>query len=225
MFTSWKARAKNRVRLIAIRDEAPTAVEACARMFTDTLVSDDGTPLGRLRVILAATEHSLVLGLHTGINIGLSGFRPEFEDPWPTSTDQVGHFLTAVRLACDARFIYNPLFLLLLGGLGDKDIPLRLIIGHEKAPDPPDVNKPSLRNLFKVLKHFRMQYQSVNNEDIANFRQGKLEAIQLGTGVGNSMADLRLSYMGWLFGQWVLEGRFKTQAEIAAWLRTELGAP
>jgi hypothetical protein len=223
MFRFWITKIENRARLMAIRDEAPTAVEACARMFTDERISDDGTIPGRLRSILAATEHRFVPGLHTGLAIGLTGFRKEFEDPWPSSADQVGHFLTAVGLVYDPAFLSNPIFSMLLGGFGDDDIPLRLIVGHEKEPDPPGVDKVHLKTLFTVIKHFRAQYHSATRQDVANFRAGNLDSIQVGDGLGNSVADLHLSYKGWLFGQWIVEGRFRTRVEIAHWIRTEIG--
>jgi hypothetical protein len=223
MLFSGQQTAKNRRRILAIRDEAPTAVEALARMFTDVHISDNGQIRGRLRAIFAATQHRLVPGLHTGIAIGLSGFRIEFEDPWETSTDQVGHFLTAVRLTVDPGFLSNPLFPILLGGLGDDEFPLRIMIGHEMAPDPPDVDQISLKTLVRVLRCFRAQYQAVTREDVANFRAGKLEEIQTGTGLGNSLADLRLSYQGWIFGQRIAEREFQSKEEIAGWIRSELG--
>ena len=70
-----------------------------------------------------------------------------------------------------------------------------------------------------------MQYQSVQEQDIEHFRQGKLQAIVIGKGIGNSMADLHLSYMGWQFGHSALAGQFKTALEMAEWLRSELGEP
>jgi hypothetical protein len=192
-------------------------------MFTDAQIVDDATVAGRLHAILAATEHRFIPGLHVGASIGMTGFRKEFEDPWPDSTDQVGHFLTAVRLAFDAQFLSNPIFPLLLGGIGDTDMPLRLIIGHEKKPDPSDVNKISLRTLITVLHCFHAQYRSVSIEDIANFLEGHLEMIQVGNGLGNSMADLRLSYKGWQFGHGVSEGKLKSNEVAAHWIRTEIG--
>jgi hypothetical protein len=220
----WGKQKENRARLIAVRDAAPTAVEALARMFTAPSLHDDGTVLGRLRTILVVTEHRFIPGLHTGMTIGLTGFRPEFEDPWKTSADQVGHFLTAVRLAFDSRFLANPVFPLILGGWGDKDRPLRLIVGHEKAPDPANVDKLNLKTVMNVLTCFRKQYQAVVDADIGHFLAGNLETIQVGTGLGNSMADLRLSYEGWLFGCWMVEGRFQTLEEVAQWIRETLGA-
>jgi hypothetical protein len=223
MLFSRQQTAKNRRRILAIRDKAPTAVEALARMFTDPHISDNGQIRGRLRAILAGTQHRLVPGLHTGLAIGLTGFRSEFQDPWETSTDQVGHFLTAVRLTVDPGFLSNPLFPILLGGLGDDELPLRIMIGHEMAPDPSDIDQISLKTPFRVLRRFRAQYQSVTGEDVANFRAGKLEEIQIGGGIGNSLADLRLSHQGWIFGQRLAGGGFQSKEEIADWIRSELG--
>ena len=216
----FQAKKKNRKRLIEIRDEAPTAVEALARMLTDGQLLDDGTVPGRVWAILQASQHRLVPGLHTGLVIGLTGFRPEYQDPWKSSADQVGHFLTAVRLAFNSHFLANPIFPLILGSLGDKDVPLRLMIGHEKWADPAEIDKLDVRVILNVLSCFRKQYQSATNQDVANFRAGRLEAISIGNGLGNSMADLHLSYQGWLFGQQVRQ--FSNKAEAANWVRHTL---
>lgn len=215
--------ARNRQRILAIRNEAPSALEALAQMFTDTQIFDDRSIPGRLRAILNATQHRFVPGLHTGTDLGFSGFRAEFEDPWETSRDQAGHFLTAARLAFDPGFLSNPIFPVLLGATGEDDIPLRLIIGHEKEPDPPQATRINLRTAVVVLRCYRAQYRSTSEEDIAHFRAGDLEAIQVGTDLGNSMADLRLSYKGWIFGGWIADGRFRSREEIASWIRAELG--
>lgn len=223
MFLFWGKRKHNRARIWAIRDAAPTAVEALARMFTDQQIEDDSTVSGRVHAILMATEHPFVLGLHTGAKIGVTGFRPAYEDPWKQSADQVGHFLTAVRLAFDPRFLALPVFPLVLGGWGHRDRALRLMVGHEKAADPAAIDQISPRVIIDVLRCFRRQYQAATDQDIANFCAGKMDTITLGTGLGNSLADLLLSYQGWLFGQWVKEGRFKTCEEAAGWVRRELG--
>jgi hypothetical protein len=224
MLFLWGQAAANRARLLVIRDEAPSAVEALARMFTDAAITDGGTVAGRLQALLTATEHRFVPGLQTGADIGLTGFRKEFEDPWPTSTDQVGHFLTAVRLAFDPQFLSNPVFQLLLGGWGDTDMSFRLMIGHEKVADPPDANRLGIKTLFTALRCFRAQYQSVTDDDVAQFQTGQLEMIRVGNGLGNSMEDLRLSHKGWLFGRSITEGHFRSREEVADWIRTEIGA-
>jgi hypothetical protein len=111
----------------------------------------------------------------------------------------------------------------MLGALGDEDIPIRLIVGHEKAPDPPDVAAKSLGSLIKAVKAFRLQYQSTSEADVEHFLSGNLEYIELGGGLGNSMADLLLSYEGWKFGHYVAQGKFSTLGEMANWVRRELG--
>jgi hypothetical protein len=223
MLFYWGQRKRNRARILVIRDGAATAVEALALMFTDEQIEDDGTVSGRMQAILLASEHPFVIGLHTGAKIGVTGFRQEYEDPWKQSADQVGHFLTAVRLAFDPRFLVLPVFPLVLGGWGHRDRALRLMVGHEKAADPASIDQISLRVIIDVLRCFRRQYQAATAEDVTNFCAGKMDTIALGNGLGNSMADLLLSYQGWLFGQRVVEGRFKTREETADWVRRELG--
>jgi hypothetical protein len=223
MLFFWGKRKRNRARIFVIRDGAATAVEALALMLTDGQIEDDGTVSGRVRAILLATEHPYMMGLHTGAKIGVTGFRNEYEDPWKQSADQVGHFLTAVRFAFDSRFLINPIYPLVLGGWGHRDRALRLMVGHEKAADPVSIDQISPRVIIDVLRCFRRQYRSATAEDVANFCVGKMDTIVLGNGLGNSMADLLLSYQGWLFGQWVVEGWFKTRQETADWIRRELG--
>jgi len=216
---------KNQACLQAIVQEAPTALEALAEMFTDPCLLDDGTIQGRIQAILVATEHPSVPGLQTGLYIGMTGFRQALQDPWPTSTDQAGHFLTAVRLATDTKFLSSPVYPILLGEWGDEEVALRLVIGHEKEPDPPDADKlkPDLKTFIAVTNSIRTQYHSVTQEDLANFRTGHWQAIQVGTGFGNSLADLQLSYLGWRFGQLLAEGHFQSKTEIARWIRDQLG--
>lgn len=205
---------KNRARIIAMRKAASTDLEALAQMFTDKDITDDGTIPGRANAILDATEHRFIPGLQTGIEFGQTGFAKEFFDPWPSSENQVGHFLTAVRLGFDPDFASSLMFLAILDAWGDADIPLRLIIGHEKVADP---------DIFDALEVFKKQYKSTTDEDIKNFKAGDLDKIKVGTGKGNSMADLKLSHKGWIMGRWIAEGHFKTKNEIADWIRKNIG--
>jgi hypothetical protein len=205
----------NRNRITAIRDESSSDVEALALMFTDAKIIDDGTIPGRVHAILDATAHPLIPGLQTGIKFKQSGFRKEFHDPWESSINQVGHFLTAVRLAFDPGVVTNnPIVLAILGAWRDKEIPLRLIIGHEKEPDP---------DIFEMSVGFKAQYRSTTEADIKNFKAGNLEAIKVGKGKGNSMADLLLSHKGWILGLWIAKGHFKKKEEIADWIRRTIG--
>jgi hypothetical protein len=133
----------NSAAITRIRDAAPSDVEALAQMFESSTIIDNGTVAGRLEAILAATEHAVVPGLHTGISFHDRGFRAEFRDPWPSSDNQVGHFLTAVGLSYNpAKVEQSLLGRRLRDWLGAPDtmssteVALRLTIGHEKAPDP-----------------------------------------------------------------------------------------
>jgi hypothetical protein len=216
--------AHNRARLNVIRDQAPTALEALARMFVDGAILDDGTMPGRLRAILKATERWRAPGLHTALPFGMDGFRTEFEDPWEESKNQVGHFLTAVRMAFDDRFLSIPIYPLLLGGFRHQDRALRLMIGHEKHPDPEEPTSLHPRNILNAIRGFRAQYRSTTDKDIEHFLAGRLEAIPVGDGLGNSMADLRLSYQGWRFGNLVASGQMKSNDSAAEWIRRELGS-
>lgn len=128
-----------------IRDAVPKPTDAddLAQMFETTLISDDGTVAGRLRELLSATEKLAIPGLQTGIEFHDKGFRTEFKDPWPSSDNQVGHFLTAVGLSFNPakvseRFVGRKLrdWIGADDALSDEEVALRLTIGHEKAADP-----------------------------------------------------------------------------------------
>ena len=126
-----------------IRDRAPSDAEALAQMFESPSIQDDRTPAGRLRTILVATEHLLIPGLQTGIAFHDRGFRAEFRDPWPSSDNQVGHFLTAVGLSFNPAKVGESFFGARLRdwmraplAMSAEEVALRLTIGHEKGPDP-----------------------------------------------------------------------------------------
>jgi hypothetical protein len=126
-----------------IRDRVRNDAEALAVIFEDSSITDDGTVAGRLRAILEATESVIVPGLQTGITFADSGFRTEFKDPWPSSNNQVGHFLTAVGLSFNPGKVSESFMLRTLrdwlgadSAMTDEEVAIRLCIGHEKAPDP-----------------------------------------------------------------------------------------
>jgi hypothetical protein len=141
----------NQTRIRGIRAEAGLDdAEALARLFEDGTLRDDGTLPGRLRAILAATERRTIPGLHTGQPFRDVGFRGDrarggvgFRDPWPSSRNQVGHFLTAVGLAFRPEVVSAPVFGIPLRtwlgadrSLADESVARRLTVGHELAPDP-----------------------------------------------------------------------------------------
>jgi hypothetical protein len=142
----------NKAAIETIRDNSVHDAEALSAIFNDRSITDDGSVEGSLRAILAATESRVVPGLQTGIKFEDNGFLGDrnpggsgFKDPHPSSNNQVGHFLTAVGLS------FNPATLeqtfvgrSLRDWLGAPDtsvmdseeVAIRLIVGHELAPDP-----------------------------------------------------------------------------------------
>ena len=152
-------RAHNQARIRQLARQAPTDLEALALLFEDDGIVDDGTVAGRLDALLRATERKSMPGLQTAILFGDTGFVGErrlggtgLRDPWPASRNQVGHFLTAVGLQVAPEVVSRPLPVLgsirhILGApaaMSDSEVALRLTIGHEKVPDPPNVLEASL---------------------------------------------------------------------------------
>lgn len=142
----------NHQRILALKAQAPTDLEALALLFESDSLVDDGSVSGRLQAILKATEHPVIPGLQTGIDFGDTGFAGDqqpggsgFRDPHPESRNQVGHFLTAVGLEFSPEVVARqiPIFgsiramLEARDQMSDQEVALRLTIGHEKRPDPP----------------------------------------------------------------------------------------
>jgi RHS repeat-associated protein len=216
-------------------------VEALARMFESKDIKDIETPSGltsaevRLKTILFGTA------MFPGIQFGPAiegwtdaGFRNEFQD----KRNQVGHFLTAVSLGYqpDIMGLYRDR----LGAREDMsnlEVALRSIVGHEKEPDP----EGWLEKMFGG--YYRKQFQSATLSDIKTFLLAEkklgttpkleteeafseLEKIKVCEGCrGCSYEDLRLSLLGWYFGQRIRnkEKGFRTPQEVANWIRTNLG--
>ncbi|QKV90565.1 hypothetical protein HUT19_01255 [Streptomyces sp. NA02950] len=178
--------------------------EALALLFSDPGIIDDGTVPGRLREILAITEHFAIPGLQTRIRFHDRGFKgqptpggPGFRDPWPKSDNQVGHFLSAAGMNFQPDVVRRE-----VGGVGptvrsllrapdnmsDREVVQRLVIGHEKAPDPavdaPSMAASALGGLsggsslgaivgaaagaaMSVVSGFRVQFEAVTPSDMS----------------------------------------------------------
>jgi hypothetical protein len=236
-------------RIHEIRREAGgDDAETLARLFEDEAILGDGSARGRTEAILNATEHHWIKGLRTFVDMpGLNeckgfsdcGFRAEFQDPWPCSRDQVGHILTAIGLTLHPETVETGKFgrrvrdwVQAPAEMSNEEVALRLIIGHEKEPDPriPDP---------LVLPKVRRQFASATDDDVAAFRQAcaalepggsldldeiaaQLGGIQVGRGRGNSLQDLYLSFAGTFLAHLIEAGRFSTRHEIARWVRQHL---
>jgi hypothetical protein len=97
------------------------------------------------------------------------------------------------------------------------------------------------RQVDEIIGAFRGQFQACTDADVEAWEQA-IEALGVGAELnmtaaevplgriavdptmrGNSRQDLRLSLVGWRFGQLVSSGRFPDRASAAGWLRTNLG--
>ncbi len=242
----WVANAE---RIQEIHQEAGgNDAETLARLFTDDGIVGPDDLVGRINALLESTEQHWFQGVRSWMDLpGLQeckgfrdkGFRPEFQDPWPNSCDQTGHFLTAIGLSLNPQQLNRRKFCVRmrdwLGApkdMDDEEVALRTIIGHEKYPDPytPD--------LF-VLPKVRFQFSAATAADTAAFRAALacvkpglrldlecmdkyLASIQVGTGRGNSLQDLRLSCAGYCFVQLVRSGRLVTRQEAGEWVKQNL---
>src|SRR5437660_360784 len=201
----------NRARITAIREDSLHDAEALASIFNDGVIIDDGSVAGRLRAILEATESRVVPGLQTGIEFHDNGFRGDrnpggqgFKDPHLSSNNQVGHFLTAVGLSFNPtklteRFFFQSLrdWLGIPVSMTDNEAALRLVIGHELAPDPTmsgiakasapgAATGPAVGGIAGsvagtiaggavgagtvILNGFRTQFQQTTDDDLTAFR-------------------------------------------------------
>lgn len=249
---------RNRNVITGLRAESSNEdVEALARMFEDSRILGTKSPNGRMDAVLAAMERPDVPGSKTGVFFGDEGFYGDqrkngcgFRDPHPKSRNQVGHFLTAVGLGYDPDQIYRTKWGVSLSALlgvsaGDSSqaVAIRLIVGHEKAPDPDDRD-----NRFMLLQGFLAQFHRATDSDIQAFLDAEaaladrpevcqntsldlkkaepfLRKIEIHPDwQGNSIQDLRLSLMGWHLGRMVRAGCFTQSDEIGRWLRKNLAA-
>jgi RHS repeat-associated protein len=177
-------------------------VDALIRLFeTDELNSYDppasNTARARLELVLEATNRRLPGGIDAGIQFAIDfttcGLQGQFNDEWlyrkywnqnpddPNVANQVGHFLTAVRLGYDPTFLV-PLITLEIGMFVtipevrpllpmDESIAVtakRLIIGHEKVGDPLPTGD-QVRDAALTALNIPRQYGAAKLEDVNYF--------------------------------------------------------
>ena len=111
----------------------------------------------------------------------------------------------------------------------DEEFAIRLMVGHEKSPDP--IDDPSV---------FLQQFAKATNGDVAVFRsaeqnlgaslpldtktaQSTLRGIAVDNRQrGNSYEDLLLSLVGWRMGKDITYGVLITGSSVAGWIRSTL---
>ena len=157
---------------------------------------------------------------HSGWSRNHSGFPKQYQDPWPDSRDQVGHFLTAVDIG---RSDFPPYYLCALG--------------HELVGDGPYVHDaliqcgtptPSQTNYFFEA----LEAEVVGNDILRDCLIARLlpelpEELdandpQFSGRQGNSRQDLRLTLKGLNFGKRVQMGNISTPHEASMWLVANL---
>jgi RHS repeat-associated protein len=182
----------------------------------------------RLDFVLWATSSEEGSPLHFGIQFRDTGFAPEFQDHqlWPDSSNQVGHFLTAVHLAY----------------VGDYDFRLGIActVGHELLSDH------LASDWYQCLQgieadsegyHIGRFLDAMVADVQGDYRQRDCLLRQI-VGLpdafdptnptidylrhGNSMQDLRLSLKGWIFGWKVLGRSINSLDEAREWLIANL---
>lgn len=209
---------QNRTRFRQLFEENNrNAAETLIESFRDEGIRDPSGPNAtaeeRLQTLLELTAsrgvpykqfHEIVKGgTHYGEQLdptGDVGFRTEFRDIHPSSSNQIGHFLTAVSLGYGAET-----------GVLTEYVAVRGIVGHEmKLKHDPEAG---------LVEQFSAPLET----DIKNFRHGNLTEIPIDTRYeGNSYQDLFLSYVGYEFGKKVGRGEFGTKGEAVEWLRMVL---
>ena len=99
------------------------------------------------------------------------------------------------------------------------------------------------RQIAEVIAAFRAQFNATTDADIVAWNEaggalGTSNTLDMSAAEtplsriainpadrGNSIQDLRLSLVGWRLGQLIGNGAFADRAAVAAWIRTNLGAP
>lgn len=216
--------------------------ELLAALFEDAQIDDANSgsfPLEkRLRTILAAsTDNAYPWLTHfSGILYKWTdeGFRTAFKDPWPTSNNQCGHFLTAVHFGYDPSKVFAAADVMLATTVDG--VPLtegtgcRLIVGHEQVSDHAWFarSRAALASGDEARTFYNAVVQCKTNSRVYLLKATTLvSTIKVGGGEGNSRQDLHLSIFGYIFGTLIRENNsgLRTLADGSQWIRRNLLGP
>ncbi len=238
--------------------------------FRDARISGSSAR-ARLHAILTLTGSSVpgpdthfdvntirAIGTASALGVGDTGFRREFRDSvyyhkdasgadvtmHTRSSDQVGHFLTAVHFGyfiqdgetyyaaqenADAQYRSTHPYLSVLRELLSPTEDLKtqfetqafwyqkMMIGHEMIADDTGLGShasPLLASPFMA-----------SADDVSNFFNNRLDLIRVDdsvVGSGNSYQDLLLTWVGYRFGQRVATNQFPSLSETSRWLELML---
>jgi hypothetical protein len=220
-------------------------LEYLAQLFEDGTIADSGGAGNelqqRVETILTASSSGANGGVthFSGIFAGTSdkGFREAFQDPRPSGSNQVGHFMTAVDMGYRPMKTYRLIPAVVrnqyLDGTTHSVLPVEervcigLIIGHEQVGDTTwQANYfATIQASSSEIQAFLQALEKIGASpdwDVARSRTA-LSTIRIGSGVGNSMQDLHLSLYGYRFGRFIRKGELTSRAHAAQWLRTDIG--
>jgi len=221
---------------LASRAQAGEITDAFAlleMLSTDKIVDDPediekyGEAGARLRT-LYPIMNSPAPGMAFAYGFGFNGFREEFHDPWMTSRNQVGHFMSSVFLSNTPELADGVLAWIAdpfgEDTLSSEDRAVKIIVGHEKYQDPAFFAAP-LATLASGMNvgTFRHQYWSADGSDVEAFKRGYLDLIDIPyNSIGNSRQDLELSYAGYVLGKGVREGEISSRDDMAQYVGEHL---
>ena len=193
------------------------------------------TVLDRTKYILDATRNGYHVHFNNRIAPGDSGFNPTFQDAakWPSSGNQVGHYLTAIDVSIWANN-QSPIIRNFT-----RAVAIDLVIGHELIGDYRGSFDNPTANQIVDMGVSALQYGAglftniyTNGESQEWLLSGEDEnfnkILQIGPSFnilrsGNSIQDLRLTYQGWTDAERILNGDFETNEEFADALQNNLG--
>jgi hypothetical protein len=259
-----------KIRAAILIDTSKTTGERLRRLFADDFheclawLCAGRTAADRLDFVLDFTQGLNVglpsLGFPAQFNIdfgGDTGLAEEFRDSkyykgnnqqsgiWEGSTNQPGHFLTAVALSY--RGLPKAFHLAFWSPATDPArkvsyedrIALGLIVGHEKLSDEAFTGQNITEKITAYMRTAQAQYWNASEQDVNDFidaveadargdRQTRDDIFRRILGpnfkrdqsmrVGNSIEDLRLSAKGWRFGKWALSNKNAPSWLAADWL-------
>ena len=219
-------------------------LEFLAQLFEDSTVNDSGSGnelQKRLVTILEASTDGSNGGIthFTKIFGGCQdrGFRSAFQDPYPSSRNQVGHFMTAVDMGFRPTKTYGVIPALVRKTMLDSTtqsflpveerVCMALIVGHEQVSDTTwqaNFFAGFAASVADVEKFFRA-LDTVGLDPDLGLNQSKtaLSAIPIGSGVGNSFQDLHLSLYGYKLGKFIRVGSMTKCSAASQWIRTDIG--
>jgi hypothetical protein len=184
-----------------IQASSPTDAAALTTMLSSEDVLPGNTPTERLKVVLNATSNKDFR--HFAIEFDDTGFKEELRDGylWPSSDNQVGHFLTAVDVG------YNQA----------NTMGLIAVVGHELYGD----KRPESTMAQIALGLFHPTERDLFT---SGTEEGFQQILESGWGPpdtrpGNSVEDLRLSHLGWTMGKLYRQGYFTNFGSVRRWLR------